>query len=238
MCKSLTGKVCLITGASSGIGKATARVLLEEGAKVLGVGYSSAHIEQARAELTSERFHLIQADVSDEASVRSAFKICEEHFGSVDILINNAGVGVPTPDLALAETATFDRMFAVNVGGVFLCTREALRRMKPRRRGHILTVVSMAAHRVNAVAPLYCASKAAARAFCLGLAEQVLKEGIRVTVVNPGAVDSNYWGDRAVPREKMLKAEEVARLICFVLTLPEQVVLHEINFDSMRWYAP
>ena len=109
--------------------------------------------------------------------------------------------------------------------------------MKPRQQGHIVSVVSMAGQRTNPGAPLYCASKFGARGLSSGLADQVLKHGIKVTDVNPGPTDSNYWGDRPVAREKFLQAEDVARVIAFVLTQPEYVVIREINFDNMKFLA-
>ncbi len=229
--------VVFITGASSGIGKATVRALLAEDARVFGVGRTPERVEETRREIADDRFAIHVADVAEEAAVREAFAVCSAKFGAPDILINNAGLGIPTPDLAEADPAAFDEMFRVNARGVFLCTREALKVMKPRRRGHIVNIISMAGQRANGVAPLYCASKFAARGFSMGLAEQALKAGIRVTDVNPGPVDTAYWGRRAVPREKMLKAEEVAEIIRFVLTLPERVVVREINFDALPWLA-
>lgn len=155
----------------------------------------------------------------------------------MDVLINNAGVGIPTPDLAETDVAVFERQFDINAKGVFLCMQEALKRMRPRKSGHILTLISMAGQRTNPGAPLYCASKFAARGLSSGLADQVLKEGIKVTDVNPGPVDSNYWGDRQVPRDKFLKPEDVAGVIAFILELPEYVVVREINFDNIHWLA-
>jgi NADP-dependent 3-hydroxy acid dehydrogenase YdfG len=123
------------------------------------------------------------------------------------------------------------------VRGVFLCSREALKLMRPRKSGHILTVVSMAGQRTNAGAPLYCVSKFGARGLSSGIGDQVLAEGIRVTDINPGPVDTDYWGDRKVPREKFLQAADVARVILFAVSTPEHVVIREVNMDSAAWLA-
>jgi NADP-dependent 3-hydroxy acid dehydrogenase YdfG len=175
--------------------------------------------------------------VGSEADVQAAFQVCADTYGTVDVLINNAGLGLPTPDLAETDLETYDRMVNTNMRGVFLCNREALRLMKPRQQGHIVSVVSMAGQRTNAGAPLYCASKFGARGLSSGLADQVLKHGIKVTDVNPGPTDSNYWGNRPVAREKFLQADDVARVIAFVLAQPEYVVIREINFDNMKFLA-
>src|SRR5690606_1184331 len=119
--------------------------------------------------------------------------------------------------------------------GVFLCSREALKIMKANGKGHILTLISMAGQRTNPTAPIYCASKFGARGLNSGLADQILKAGIKVTDVNPGPVDSDYWGDRNVPREKFLSVDDVAGVILYVLSLPEHMVVREINFDNIKW---
>jgi NADP-dependent 3-hydroxy acid dehydrogenase YdfG len=231
----LDGKTAFITGGSSGIGKATVAALLEEGARVFAMGYTQEHIDALEQELGCDRLATFQGDVREEDTVRAAFAACVDAFGTVDVLINNAGVGIPTRDLSETDVSDYDRMMDVNVRGVFLCNREALKLMKPRGSGHIITVISMAGQRTNPVAPIYCASKFAARGLSMGLGDQVLGEGIRVTEVNPGPVDTRYWGERDVPREKMLDPQDVARAIVFAVTLPEHVCVREINMDSMDW---
>ncbi|WP_046243310.1 SDR family oxidoreductase [Hymenobacter terrenus] len=230
---NLENKVIFITGASSGIGRATARQLLDQGAKVFDFSRKNRLVD----ELPNPALTSFLGDVGNEADVQAAFRLCVETYGTVDVLINNAGLGLPTPDLAETDLETYERMVNTNMRGVFLCNREALRLMKPRQQGHILSVVSMAGQRTNPGAPLYCASKFGARGLSSGLADQVLKHGIKVTDVNPGPTDSNYWGDRQVAREKFLQADDVARVITFVLSQPEYVVIREINFDNMKFLA-
>lgn len=229
----LENKVIFITGAASGIGRATAKQLLEQGAKVFDFSLR----DQLADEYPSGTVASYNGDVGNERDVQTAFQQCIDKFGTVDVLINNAGLGIPTPDLAETDLATYERMVNTNMRGVFLCNREALRIMKPKQSGHVLTLVSMAGQRTNPGAPVYCASKFGARGLSSGLADQVLKLGIKVTEVNPGPVDSNYWGDRTVAREKFLKVEDVARVIAFVLNQPDYVVIREINFDNMKFLA-
>jgi NADP-dependent 3-hydroxy acid dehydrogenase YdfG len=229
----LKNKVVLITGAASGIGRATALMLLEEGAKVFDFSNKNLLSE----EITHENLHSFRGDVSVEASVKEGFAACLDVFGTVDVLLNNAGLGLLSTDLSTTELDVFEVMMNVNVKGVFLCNREALKIMKPHGSGHILTLISMAGQRTNPNAPLYCASKFGARGLSSGLADQALKLGIKVTDINPGPTDSNYWGDRQVPREKFLKVEDVARVIIFVLSQPDYVVIREINFDNMKFLA-
>lgn len=226
-------KVCLITGGAGGIGKAISRDLLEKGVKVFEMSRS----KKLSDEITHQNLQSFQGDVSQEKDVMQAFSQCIEAFGTVDVLINNAGVGMATPNLAETDLETYDTMVNTNMRGVFLCNREALKVMKPKKSGHIITVVSMAGQRTNPNAPLYCASKFGARGLSSGLADQVLKEGIKVTDINPGPVDSNYWGDRKVPREKFLQVEDVARVVVFILSQPDYMLIREINFDNMKFIA-
>ena len=227
------GRVIFITGASSGIGRATALALLEEGAKV----FDFSRTKQLADEHPHDNLRSFRGAVSQEADVKAGFAACLEAFGTVDVLINNAGLGLPTPDLSTADVDAFDRMIATNLRGVFLCDREALAIMKPRGRGHVITVISMAGQRTNPGSPVYCASKFGARGLSSGLADQMLKLGIKVTDVNPGPTDSDYWGDRPVAREKFLRVTDVARVILFVLSQPDDVLIREINFDNMKFLA-
>lgn len=231
---SLAGKIAFITGAGSGIGRATAKALAAAGANVYSLSVRPEELESLKAEL-GESFDFLTGSVADEATVAKAFAACVARFGTVDFLINNAGLGIATPDLAEAGLEAFQLMFDVNVKGVFLCTREALKIMKPKQSGHIVTLISMAGQRTNPGAPLYCASKFAARGLSGGLADQAIAHHIKVTDVNPGPVDSNYWGDRKVPREKFLKPEDVAGVIRFVLDQPEYLMVREINFDNINF---
>lgn len=230
---NLENKVAFITGASSGIGRATALMLLEKGAKV----FDFSRTNLLSDEISNPNLKSFKGDVSVEADVIAGFATCLEAFGTVDVLLNNAGLGLTSPDLSTTDLETFEKMMDTNVKGVFLCNREALKLMKPKQAGHILTVISMAGQRTNPNAPIYCASKFGARGLNSGLADQALKLGIKVTDINPGPTDSNYWGDRQVPREKFLKVEDVARVIVFTIDQPDYMVVREINFDNMKFLA-
>lgn len=235
--QALTNKVIFITGAASGIGRATARKLVAAGGRVFSLDLNREGLESLKRELPSDGFAYRVGSVSDEAAVAEAFDACQTEFGPVDILVNNAGLGIPTPDLSSAEFSVYQKMVDVNMTGVFLASRAALQQMKPRGSGHIVNLVSMAGQRTNPGAPAYCATKFGARGLSSGLADQVIKLGIRVSDINPGPVDSAYWGDRKVPREKFLTVENVADVILFVVSTPSNIVVREINFDSMQWLA-
>lgn len=229
----INNKIIFITGASGGIGKATAIQLLDQGAKV----FDFSRTRQLTDEVQHENLRSYKGDVTIEADVQAGFAACLAEFGTVDVLLNNAGMGVLTTDLSMTELDVYEQMVNVNMRGVFLCNREALKVMKPKKSGHILTVISMAGQRTNPNAPVYAASKFGARGLSSGLADQVIKEGIKVTDINPGPTDSDYWGDRKVPREKFLKVDDVANVITFVINQPDYVVIREINFDNMNFLA-
>ena len=234
---SLKNKVIFITGGTSGIGKATVKKCLQEGAKLYVMGRSQERLDNLLSEYKEYPLNGYCGSVSDEKAVKAAFDICVKKYGTVDVLINNAGVGIPTPDLANAGVEDYDQMIDTNLKGVFLCNREALKIMKTKGSGHILSVISMAGQRTNPGSPVYCASKFGARGLSGGMADQVLKLGIKVTDINPGPTDSEYWGDRDVPREKFLQVDDVANVIHFVISAPDHVLIREINFDSIQWYA-
>ena len=234
MTSSSDDRVILITGGAHGIGRAIAERCLDAGARVCAVGRDQARLDAFQAERGGDgRLLCLRADIGDEAQVRAAFADCRARLGPVEVLINNAGLGIPTPDLASAGAEAVDRQFAVNARGVFLCAREALADMKPAGRGHIITVVSAAGTRSNPTAPLYCASKFAAKGLSSGIADQVLPLGIKVTDINPGPVDSDYWGGRTVPREKFLKIADVAEAVAWVLRAPPHVLVRTIDFESI-----
>lgn len=233
----LQNKVFFVTGAGSGIGKATVKSLLAAGAKVFAVGRDGEKLTALAREVGGGNLSTALCDVGDEGAVTSAFAKCQNTFGRLDGLINNAGVGIATPDLTEAGLDVFDTMFRTNVRGTFLCTREALKIMKVAKAGHIVNIVSVAGQKTNPTAPLYCASKFGQRGVGMGTADQVLKLGIKVTEVNPSATDSAYWGDRKVAREKMLKVDDVASVILWVLSSPAHVLIRQVDVDSMAWVA-
>jgi NADP-dependent 3-hydroxy acid dehydrogenase YdfG len=235
--KKMDGKIAFITGAASGIGRATTGKFIAEGARVYTIDLNEEALKAMQMEFGADKFACQVGSVADETAVDKAFADCAERFGNVDILVNNAGLGIPTPDLSNTSLADYQKMVDVNMTGVFLASRAALRQMKPRGKGHILNLISMAGQRTNPGAPVYCASKFGARGLSGGLADQMIKAGIKISDINPGPVNSNYWGDREVPRDKFLQVDEVADIILFVAATPGHLVIREINFDNMKWLA-
>lgn len=224
--------VAVVTGGASGIGKAIAQRLAAAGAKVFVIGRDRAKLDALRAETPVIAVHA--ADVADEAQVQAAIAACRAQLGPVTILVNNAGLGIPTPDLATTDVAALRTMLETNVVGSFLCSKAVLPDMKAAGAGHIINLVSVVGKKTNPLAPLYCTSKFGQRGFSSGLADQVLPLGIKVTDLNPGATDTAYWGDRQVPRQKFLQPADVAEAALFILGLPPHVLIRELDLESMH----
>jgi len=230
--KSLKNALVAITGASSGIGREAAKQFAAAGARVALLARREEPLKKFAGELKTVSL-AIGCDVTDEASVKAAFARIEEEFGPIDILVNNAGTGFAT-DLATCSLEDYRRIMETNVTGVFLCVRAVLPGMKERKNGRIVNVSSVVGKVANPNAPLYCASKHALNGYTSGLQQQVAKDGIRVSMVSPSAVDTAYWDGRDVDRSKFLKPEEVAAAILFVASQPEGVLVKDIDLAAQR----
>jgi len=233
--KNLQNLVVLITGASSGIGLESAKLFAARGCKVALLARHPERLAAAGREVEKAGGEVMTtaADVADESSVTAAIRAVEKQFGRVDILLNNAGTGFAT-DLATCSLEDFRRIFETNVTGIFLATRAVLPGMKERKSGHIINVSSIVGKVSNPNAPLYCASKHALNGYTSGLLQQVGKDGIRVSLVSPSAVDTAYWDGRDVDRSKFLSGTEVAEAVLFVASQPDGVLIKDIDLTAQR----
>jgi NAD(P)-dependent dehydrogenase (short-subunit alcohol dehydrogenase family) len=190
----IRGKAALVTGAASGIGRATAILFAREGARVLATDLDPAG-ETVAASIRTDggEAHFLRHDVSDEASWVGAIRRQLEAFGRLDVLVNNAGISFAKP---LGETtlAEWRRLMAVNLDGVFLGTREAVRAMRRSGGGGSIVNVSSASGLVGSpLASAYCASKGGVRLFTKAVALEVAGDGIRVNSIHPGGVRTPIW---------------------------------------------
>jgi NAD(P)-dependent dehydrogenase (short-subunit alcohol dehydrogenase family) len=221
--KRLLGKYAIVTGGSSGIGAACATALANEGAAVLACGRRFVNAA-ARVPNLGE-FVPALLDVTDEAQVRARFAELPE----LDIVVLSAGTGTFGP-IANSSVGELRAMLDVHIVGTMICAREAIRRMMPRRRGHIVVIGSHAAHRAFTDCGGYTAAKAGQLGLTRVLAEEARPYDIRVTALLPGATDTPIWDDRpGFDRDKMMKPEDVAGFLVSIVARPsiavEEVIL-------------
>jgi 3-oxoacyl-[acyl-carrier protein] reductase len=212
--KRLLGKFAIVTGGSSGIGAACAAALAAEGAAVLATGRRFAHGPIR----VPGRGEVVQAhlDVTDEAEVQARFAELPE----LDLLVCSAGVGTFGPVID-ASARELRAMLEVHVVGTMLCAREALRRMQPRRTGHIVAIGSHAAHRAFRDCSGYTAAKAGQLGLMRVLADEARPYDVRVTSLLPGATDTPIWDDRPdFDRTKMMQPADVASFLVAIVARP------------------
>ncbi|HWB81382.1 MAG TPA: SDR family NAD(P)-dependent oxidoreductase [Nannocystaceae bacterium] len=241
MSSRLAGKVAIVTGASSGIGEAVAKMLAREGMKVAMLARRVERLQATAKEMSDAL--AIGCDVRDEAQILAAFAEVRARWGGVDLLVNNAGLGRVAP-LSSGSTEAFREMLEVNVLALAICTREAVTDMKRRDvAGHIVHVSSMAAHRVPAESGMYAARKFAVRGLLEALRKELRAEDspIRVSAVSPGYVRTEfaqvYSGDpdaaaHTYGRFTVLEPDDVAELVRTIVTAPPHVQVHDVLVRS------
>lgn len=224
----LAGRTVLVTGGTTGIGRATVRLLAREGARVLTFGRD----DQALAEMLQEvsggpgEVHGLAADVSRLDDVRRVFADVDQRFGALDILVNNAAV--TGEGFEEDELEAIEYVVRTNVVGYLACAREAVRRMKARGRGHVVLVGSMSADLREEDGSTYVATKAAIQGFAESLRKTVNEQGIKVTLVEPGKVatdmveKSGAEMEKEIARLRMLRPEDIAGAILYALRQPER----------------
>ena len=231
----MTRPVVLITGGSRGIGAATARLAAVRGYDVCFSYYSQHSVAEAlQLELKELGANAlaVKADVGDEADIIHLFSRCDQHFGRLDALVNNAGI-LRKNLVKDTELKHLQRLFAVNVFGTMLCAREALKRMSKvhgGRGGAMVNVSSIAAHFGSPFEYVdYAASKAAVDTFTMGFAKEVIAEGVRVNAVRPGIINTDIHAaggepDRisriapSIPMARAGEPEEIANAILWLLS--------------------
>ena len=235
----LDGKVAVITGASSGIGEATAEALAAEGASVVVAARREDRLSALVEKINGDggKALSVSADVADEGQAHGLIRRAKDEFGRVDILVNNAGV----MQLSAVEKGLSDewrRMFDVNVLGLLYATDAAVAVMKEQGSGHLVNVSSIAGRRSRATTGVYSGTKFAVNAISEALRQELLEDNIRVTIVEPGAVATELATHITDEDAKenlsgllsldILQAEDIASAIAYCVTQPERVSVNEI----------
>jgi NAD(P)-dependent dehydrogenase (short-subunit alcohol dehydrogenase family) len=233
----LEGKVALVTGGGRGLGEAICRVLARSGAVVVAADVRDELTEGVVRAIRQASGHAMamRLDVTDEASAERAIGQIGSELGPVDILVNNAGIDltVPVDELPLAD---WDRILAVNLRGPFLMSKLALGVMRPRKRGHIVNIVSTAAKRAWANASAYHASKWGLLGLSHALHVEARPHNVKVTAVVAGGMRTPFLLDRFPDLDPAVLQDpaNVAETVRFVLTQPEETVIPEVLVLPMR----
>lgn len=237
--RDLSGRVALVTGASSGIGREIASALLEEGAKVALCARREERLAALAARYPSEQVLARRLDLRREADVTSAFSAVRERWGGVDVLVNAGGLGRKAP-LTEGPIEAWREMLEVNVLGLCICTREAVKDMRARGDdGHVVHISSMSAHRVPEGSGVYSATKFAVRSLTEGLRQELRALGsrIRVSSVSPGFVQTEFAevfhgsveaANEIYQRFDVLQPQDVAATVMHLLKAPEHVAVHDV----------
>ena len=230
---SLTGKTALVTGASSGIGRATALALAEAGVRVALVGRSRERLDAAAGQAGGGGL-AIPADLTHPEQVEQAVAQAQAALGRIDILFANAGLYIPG-DVAEGDANAWDELLSVNVNSVFRLVRAVLPGMIAAGSGHVVVTSSVSGHQAIQWEPIYSASKHAIQAFVHGLRRQVAPHNIRVGAIAPGVVLNELWGytdpaaiEAKVAAREGLRSEDVADAVIFMLTRPANVTVRDL----------
>jgi NAD(P)-dependent dehydrogenase (short-subunit alcohol dehydrogenase family) len=231
----LAGKTAVITGGATGIGLGIATALAGEGCRVAIAGRREDKLREAAEHWTGAPPILTHVvDVADRQSVARLFRWAEETLGKVDILVNAAGINTPKRAMADMAPETWDEVIAINATGAYNCTREVLPGMRQRKDGLIVNVNSISGHRASMLGGVaYSASKFALSALSTAVALEEGRNGIRVTSICPGEVDTPLLRRRpvAVSEEqlsKILQPSDVADAVLMIACLPPRAHVHEL----------
>jgi 3-oxoacyl-[acyl-carrier protein] reductase len=227
----LAGQTALVTGAGRGIGRAVAMALAASGARVFLAARTASELDAVATEIRGKGglADPAPADLANEQDVRSLFELIKGETGQLDILINNAGVGIfgPLVDFASAD---FDTVMRVNTKAAFLCCQLALRLMMPRNSGTIINISSVVGFKGYPNQTAYTASKHALLGLTKSLAVEVQEHGIRVSAILPGGVDTRMIADARPDLDPkiLLQPEDIAHTVLYLLSLSDRAAVDQI----------
>jgi len=245
MSDNISGKIIVITGASSGLGEASARLLSAQGASLVLGARRHDRIRSLAGELTAGggKAIAVTTDVTSRDQVKTLVETAVQTYGRIDVIINNAGL-MPQSPLDRLKVDEWDRMIDVNIKGVLYGIAAALPHMQRQKAGHIINVSSVAGHKVRAGGAVYAATKHAVLALSEGLRQEVKPYNIRTTVISPGAVATELPNTISEPdvaesfhkfyESFAIPADSFARAVAFAISQPDDVDINEILFRPTR----
>jgi len=244
MSNTIEGKVVVITGASSGLGEATARLLSAQGASVALGARRVERIQSLAGELTGSggKALAVPTDVTDVDQVQRLVDAAVKTYGRIDVMINNAGL-MPQSPLERRKIDDWNQMIDVNIKGVLYGIAAVLPYMQAQQAGHIINVSSVAGHKVRPGGAVYAATKTAVRVISEGLRQEDKPYNIRTTIISPGSVATELTNSITEPDiaeifrksyEIAIPADSFARAVAFAMSQPEDVDVNEILFRPTR----
>ncbi|NND99687.1 MAG: SDR family oxidoreductase [Pirellulaceae bacterium] len=232
---NLSGKVVAVTGGGTGIGAGIARVLAEAGCRVTVGGRRIEPLQKLADSITCKhtiRSHVV--DVADAESIERFFTDLRDNVGEVDILVNSAGINIQNRTMAAMDPADWDRVMQINATGAYRCMTQVLPDMRKRKDGLIVNISSVAGKRaITLGGVVYCASKFAMTALGTAVSNEVRDEGVRITNVYPGEVNTPILDNRPTPvsqehKDSILQPEDIASVVLSICELPPRANVPEI----------
>jgi NADP-dependent 3-hydroxy acid dehydrogenase YdfG len=245
MTEGIKDKIVVVTGASSGLGEATARLLSAQGATIVLGARRADRLHSLAKDLEARggKALALETDVTRREQVKALVNSAVQTYGRIDVMINNAGL-MPQAPLEQLKTDEWNQMIDVNIKGVLYGIAAALPHMQQQKSGHFINVSSVAGHRVGPGFAVYAATKFAVRALSEGLRQEVKPYNIRTTVISPGAVATDLPNTitdaaaaeriRAFYQQVAVPADSFARAVAFAMSQPPEVDINEILYRPTR----
>jgi 3-oxoacyl-[acyl-carrier protein] reductase len=229
--QNLKGKIALVTGASRGIGKAISIALAGAGATVVLSARTVEKLKELKAEIEKGggKAEVLPVDLSKTSDIISLFKDIKDKFGRLDILINNAAIGI-FGDMVDLTTEDLDKTFDINVKSIFTASKQALELMIPQKSGYIINISSVQGVKAYKQQSIYAASKHAVMGMSKALAAEVQEHNIRISAILPGGVDTDLISDARpdLDRSILIKPEDIARTVLYLLSLSDRAMVDQV----------
>lgn len=232
----ISGKAAVITGGSKGIGYAIAEALVKEGAKVLICGRRPEDVQSATGRLLElGKVEAVSCDVRNEDHVRTMLEHCAESFGGIDILINNAGVGIIGKTVEEMSGDEFRQTLETNLIGVFYACHHAIPHLKRSGGGYIINISSLAGQNAHPRMAAYNASKFGLNGFTEALMQEVRQDNIKVSYVCPGSVNTEFGGDSVSDQKSwQLQPEDIAQVVIDLLEMNERALPSKVEIRPSK----